>query len=108
MAEAAAAAAAAAADPAGLLSSSSGQCFVAVVENRAKEVGFAVLDMSQMALSLLQYIENGSSYTNTHMLLETHQPEVVLIVAGSQQQVQASGVNAATKQHKQVRPWCCV
>lgn len=75
----------------------------AVIENRAREVGLAVLDSSSMTLTLSQYIEPGRSYTTTLSCLEQWQPADVVVVASAQASTSLSGVNAALR-HKHLAP----
>ena len=55
----------------------------AVLENRAQEVGLAVLDKSRMRLELCQFVEGSRTFTTTSRLLDQHQPAVVLVVASA-------------------------
>ncbi|CAN6487292.1 unnamed protein product [Victoria cruziana] len=52
---------------------------VALIENRAKEVGIAALDMRSASLHLSQYIETSSSYQNTRTLLHFYDPAVIIL-----------------------------
>jgi hypothetical protein len=53
-----------------------------VIENRAKEVGLACLDMHSMRLTLCQFIEASRSYTGALILLEQLEPSVLVVVRG--------------------------
>ncbi|KAG2441521.1 hypothetical protein HXX76_003143 [Chlamydomonas incerta] len=53
----------------------------AVIENRAREVGLAVLDAERLSLRLTQFIEPGRSYAVTAMLLEMVGATDVVVVA---------------------------
>uniref|UniRef100_A0A383WQ55 DNA mismatch repair proteins mutS family domain-containing protein n=1 Tax=Tetradesmus obliquus TaxID=3088 RepID=A0A383WQ55_TETOB len=75
----------------------SSNCFAAVIENRAKEVGVAVLDLNSLTLHLTQFIEAGRSYTTTHLLLDAHQPRQLVVVGSLHHEVAgAAGVNQVT------------
>ncbi|KAL2348173.1 hypothetical protein Fmac_002173 [Flemingia macrophylla] len=52
---------------------------VAIIENRAKEVGLAAFDLRSASLHLSQYIETSSSYQNTKTLLHFYDPIVIII-----------------------------
>ncbi|XP_031741354.1 DNA mismatch repair protein MSH4 isoform X1 [Cucumis sativus] len=52
---------------------------VALIENRAKEVGVAAFDLRSASLHLSQYIETSSSYQNTKTLLHFYEPMVILV-----------------------------
>ncbi|XP_029127647.1 DNA mismatch repair protein MSH4 [Cajanus cajan] len=52
---------------------------VAIIENRAKEVGLAAIDLRSASLHLSQYIETSSSYQNTKTLLHFYDPIVIII-----------------------------
>ena len=53
---------------------------VAVIENRAKEVGLAALDLhAPFRLHLHQFIETSSSYMHALRLLQTYAPALVLV-----------------------------
>jgi DNA mismatch repair protein MSH4 len=54
--------------------------YVAVIENRAKEVGLAALDLGTLTLQLSQYIEPGRHYANTHLALRLHHPRRLILV----------------------------
>nr|AKI32522.1 DNA mismatch repair protein MSH4 [Gloeotilopsis sterilis] len=75
-------------------------CFI---ENRAKEVGLAILDVNRMKLRLLQYVETSRSYLNTlyeRSMLHVHQPENVLVVDAARADV--NGINSATESYNQI------
>jgi DNA mismatch repair ATPase MutS len=75
----------------------SSNCYAAVIENRAKEVGVAVLDLSSLTLHLTQFIEAGRSYTTTQLLLDAHQPRQLAVVGSLHHEVAgAAGVNQVT------------
>lgn len=75
----------------------SSNCFAAVIENRAKEVGVAVLDLNSLTLHLTQFIEAGRSYTTTQLLLDAHQPRQLVVVGSLHHEVAgAAGVNQVT------------
>jgi DNA mismatch repair ATPase MutS len=85
------------ADPAAASQQSSGNCYAAVIENRAKEVGVAVLDLSTLTLHLTQFIEAGRSYTTTQLLLDACQPRQLVVVGSLHHEVAgAAGVNQVT------------
>ncbi|XP_022154824.1 DNA mismatch repair protein MSH4 [Momordica charantia] len=52
---------------------------IALIENRAKEVGVAAFDLRSASLHLSQYIETSSSYQNTKTLLHFYDPMVILV-----------------------------
>lgn len=52
---------------------------IAIIENRAKEVGLAALDLRSASLHLSEYIETSSSYQNTRTLLHFYDPIVIII-----------------------------
>ncbi|XP_072093317.1 DNA mismatch repair protein MSH4 isoform X2 [Arachis hypogaea] len=52
---------------------------IGIIENRAKEVGLAALDLRSASLHLSQYIETSSSYQNTKTLLHFYDPIVIII-----------------------------
>ncbi|KXZ43062.1 hypothetical protein GPECTOR_105g94 [Gonium pectorale] len=55
-----------------------------VIENRAREVGLAVLDPATLTLQLSQYIEPGRSYAMTRLLLRMVAASEVVAVAPSE------------------------
>jgi hypothetical protein len=67
----------------------------AVVENRATEVGLAVLNTDTMSLRMVQLIETSRSYTNVLSLLRAFRPAHLVIVASNQ--AINLGVNRATR-----------
>eukprot|EP00879_Flechtneria_rotunda_P022276 GHRR01023502.1.p1 GENE.GHRR01023502.1~~GHRR01023502.1.p1 ORF type:complete len:407 (+),score=144.07 GHRR01023502.1:71-1291(+) len=72
-------------------------CYAAVIENRAKEVGVAVLDLSNLSLHITQHIEAGRLYTTTQLLLDACQPRQLVIVGSNHHEVAgAAGVNQVT------------
>ncbi|KAJ4831587.1 MutS protein msh4, partial [Turnera subulata] len=52
---------------------------VGLIENRAKEVGMAALDLRTASLHLSQYIETSSSYQNTKTLLQFYDPVAIIV-----------------------------
>ena len=67
----------------------------AVVENRAAEVGIAMLSTDTMTLRLVQLVETSRSYTNVLSLLSACKPAHVVTVASNQ--ALNLGVNRATR-----------
>ena len=57
-------------------------CVVAVLENRAREVGLAALSLEAPALALSQSAESAS-FTNVLTLLQQHAPDVILTCASA-------------------------
>ena len=57
-------------------------CIVAVLENRAREVGLAALNLEAPVLALSQSAESAS-FTNTLTLLQQHAPDVILTCASA-------------------------
>lgn len=78
----------------GARDSSSTHSYAAVIENRAKEVGVAVLHLDTLKLSISQFIEAGRHYTSTACLLDACAPRQVVIVASSHHEV-SGGINRA-------------
>lgn len=73
-------------------------CVVALIENRAREVGLAILHPHSLSLTLVQ-VKEARSYSNTRLLLATHEPAAILVVSsdaarGARGSV-GGGVNAA-------------
>ena len=64
----------------------------AVIENRAREVGLAVLDLDRLTLSLLQFAELTRHYATTTAQLARFEPSAVVIVSSVQSE-QMLGVN---------------
>ncbi|CAM6083505.1 unnamed protein product [Calypogeia fissa] len=54
---------------------------VGVIENRAREVGLAALDLGTASLHLSQFIETSRSYQNTTTLLQFFDPSVIVLSA---------------------------
>ncbi|GMH09551.1 hypothetical protein Nepgr_011392 [Nepenthes gracilis] len=52
---------------------------IGMIENRAKEVGVAALDLRSASLHLSQYIETSRSYQNTKTLLHFYDPIVIIV-----------------------------
>nr|XP_017235753.1 PREDICTED: DNA mismatch repair protein MSH4 isoform X3 [Daucus carota subsp. sativus] len=52
---------------------------VALIENRAKEVGVAAFDLRSASLHLSQYIETSRSYQNTKTLMHFYDPMVIIV-----------------------------
>ena len=52
---------------------------VAVLENRAREVGVCALDLNRGRLYLHQLIETTHMYENTNALLSQHAPSTILL-----------------------------
>ena len=67
----------------------------AVVENRAAEVGIAMLSTDTMTLRLVQLVETSRSYTNVLSLLSACKPAHLVAVASNQ--ALNLGVNRATR-----------
>lgn len=67
----------------------------AVVENRAAEVGIAMLSTDTMTLRLVQLVEMSRSYTNVLSLLTACKPAHLVTVASNQ--ALNLGVNRATR-----------
>lgn len=78
-------------------------CYAAVIENRAKEVGVALLDVATLTLHLSQFIEPGRSYTTTVLCLDTYLPKELIVVSSTHQDASAAGVNKATRAFAQMR-----
>ncbi|KAI8469891.1 MAG: muts domain V-domain-containing protein [Monoraphidium minutum] len=71
-------------------------CFAAAIENRAKEVGVAVLDLEAMRLELSQFVEPGHLYTSTLLHLAPRGPRQVVVVGSAHHEVAgSSSLNAA-------------
>ena len=75
----------------------------AVVENRATEVGLAVLNTDTMSLRMVQLIETSRSYTNVLSLLRAFRPAHLVIVASNQ--AINLGINRATRASFQQVLW---
>eukprot|EP00897_Mesotaenium_endlicherianum_P005293 jgi/Mesen1/4792/ME000243S03969 len=60
-----------------------GQYVVALIENRAKEVGMAAFDCRTASLHLTQYIESSRSYQNTTTLLQFYSPSEIIVSANT-------------------------
>ncbi|KAK9852115.1 hypothetical protein WJX84_007177 [Apatococcus fuscideae] len=71
----------------------------AAIENRAKEVGLAILDLSRMSLKLLQYVETSRSYSLTTSMLSIYEPREVVTIASSSS---LTGLLQAMSQFSQV------
>ena len=65
-------------------------CFAAVIENRAKEVGVAVLDLSLLRLELSQFVEPGRLYTSTQLHLVPRAPRQIVVVGSQHHEVWAA------------------
>ncbi|CAO2819470.1 unnamed protein product [Amaranthus hypochondriacus] len=52
---------------------------IGMIENRAKEVGVAALDLRSASLHLSQYIETSGSYQNTKTLLQFYDPMLIIV-----------------------------
>ncbi|KAK1376365.1 DNA mismatch repair protein MSH4 [Heracleum sosnowskyi] len=52
---------------------------VALIENRAKEVGVAAFDLRSASLHLSQFIETSRSYQNTKTLMHFYDPMVIIV-----------------------------
>ncbi|XP_057520509.1 DNA mismatch repair protein MSH4 isoform X2 [Amaranthus tricolor] len=52
---------------------------IGMIENRAKEVGVAALDLRSASLHLSQYIETSGSYQNTKTLLQFYDPMFIIV-----------------------------
>ena len=81
----------------------------AVVENRAAEVGLALLSTDTMFMRLVQLKETSRSYTNVQSLLNACQPGRLIIVASNQ--AMNVGVNSATRAEFHQVPrllLCCI
>jgi DNA mismatch repair protein MSH4 len=75
--------------------------YVAIIENRAREVGLATLD-SNGCLYLSQINETNRSYTATLMLLQIFQPISHLLICSSTPDLLEVGVNGATIHYPQI------
>ncbi|KAL4430860.1 hypothetical protein ABPG75_006116 [Micractinium tetrahymenae] len=75
-----------------------GALLAAVIDNRAGEVGLAVLEAGGGSLLLAQHVETTRTFAHTLSLLEMHSPQWLLVVA----QAQDYGVAKATRQYTQV------
>lgn len=76
-------------------------CFAAAIENPAKEIGVAVLDLQACKLFLTQLIEPSRSYTTLLMVLDVYRPRRLVVVAERNSTV-AAGLNHATRDFSQV------
>jgi hypothetical protein len=65
--------------------------FAAVIENRAREVGVAVLDIAALRLELSQFVEPGRLYTTTLLHLTTKAPRQVVVVDSAHYEVAGKG-----------------
>lgn len=65
-------------------------CFAAAIENRAKEVGVALLDLAALRLELYQFVEPGHLYTSTLLHLVPRAPQQVVVVASNHHEVRRS------------------
>lgn len=74
---------------------------IAVIENRAMEVGIAILDRSAAKLYICQFIETSRSYNTTLMMLHRYPPSSLLIV-DDRTHYTSQGLNHATSAHTQV------
>ncbi|KAL3497512.1 hypothetical protein ACH5RR_040244 [Cinchona calisaya] len=52
---------------------------VGLIQNRAKEVGVAAIDLRSASLHLSQYIETSSSYQNTKTMLQFYDPMAIIV-----------------------------
>ncbi|KAL4525061.1 hypothetical protein Ndes2526A_g07151 [Nannochloris sp. 'desiccata'] len=69
---------------------------VAIIQNRAKEVGLAALDTTTCStLWLAQYVEATRSFTTTLTMLELYPPDELLVVAPKDTSMPEMGLNAA-------------
>lgn len=72
------------------------RCVVAVIANRAREVGVAALDCDTMRLSLNQIIEPSRVLGTTSALIDSHAPSTLLVPAdgsaGAQHQTHLAGL----------------
>lgn len=73
----------------------------AAIENRAKEIGLAVLDVHKYKLTLTQLIEPSRTYATFLMVLEAHQPKRLVVVVDKTSAVRF-GLNHATRCYSQV------
>eukprot|EP00884_Botryococcus_braunii_P005264 jgi/Botrbrau1/14739/Bobra.0108s0083.2 len=55
--------------------------FAALIENRAREVGVALLNVRESKLDLIQFIESSRSYSVTLSLLRSFEPDFVAVVS---------------------------
>ncbi|KAF3335531.1 DNA mismatch repair protein MSH4 [Carex littledalei] len=67
---------------------------IGLIENRAKEVGVAALDLRSASLHLSQYIETSHSYQNTKTLLHFYDPTVIIVAPVKMAPDGMSGVSA--------------
>ena len=73
-------------------------CLAAAIENRAKEVGVAMLDPATLTLELSQFVEPGRQYTSTLLHLAPRAPRRVITVGGAHHEVNGrGGLNAALR-----------
>jgi hypothetical protein len=61
--------------------------FAAAIENRAKEVGLAVLDANELRLELSQFVEPGRLYTSTLVHLVPRGVRQVVVVGTAHHEV---------------------
>ena len=73
-------------------SGASAPTIAAVVENRAREVGLAVLELDRLTLSLVQFTELTRHYATTIGQLARFEPRVIVTVSSVQSE-QMLGVN---------------
>lgn len=76
-------------------------CVAAAIENPAKEIGVALLDLQACRLSLMQLIESSRSYTTLLMVLDVHRPRRLVVVA-DRNTTMATGLNHAAREFSQV------
>ena len=67
-----------------------------VVENRAKEVGIAAVDLSNSTVSLMQFVEVSRTYTTVKGALHVLRPSL-LVTLSSNRAVAAHDINKATR-----------
>jgi hypothetical protein len=58
-------------------------CIASLIENRQREVGLALFNAGTLTLRLLQYIEQGRSYSMTQLLLAAHAVEAAVVVSSA-------------------------
>ncbi len=75
--------------------------WAAVIENRAKEVGVAVLDLAELRLELSQFVEPGRLYTSTLLHLVPRAPRAVVVVGSQHHEVGAVDVGLASLSMRQ-------
>jgi DNA mismatch repair protein MSH4 len=52
---------------------------VSLIDNRAREVGFAAMNLRSSDIFLTQFVENSTSYSNTCNMLNVYDPVEIII-----------------------------